>query len=232
MRRRDVEKAIKKGTRFVGRLKREQETANIAWAHFLALHEGYNASDAGWRNVLSDLSQTPRLFQIADALIRDTLMACFRLVDADERSVTLLRIHELLAKDAIRVDRLDFFETCSATSREQAQSKIDFFMGYFPERFPQFSSKGSIWPQKEWLPHKWDLIDLRSELIPIRHQLISHAGNLSKKISIKKIDAFVQLIDQLVCAAEWIFKGASASTYAARQTEAKDFWLHVRTGFK
>ena len=232
MKKDEISKSIIEGAEVVDRLKHEQEIANQAWAHFLALHRSYTSKDERWKTALDELSQFPRLAQIADALIRDTLSACFRLLDMDDRSFTLLRVQKLLSIQAVRGHRLAFFEQCKFTTRDQAVAKIDCFMSFFPAKWPVGNDKQKHWPNKSEVPTDWTLADLRAELIHVRHKLIAHAGTFSKHIPIKKLDNLVKLTDQLVCSAEWIFKGSSGgSTLPHRQIEAADFWSCVENGF-
>ena len=204
--------------------------ANQAWSHFVSLNDAYNSVDGQWKASLNTLSQSARLFQVADALIRDTLMACFRLLDLDDSGITLLRIHEILSIQAVRTNRLSFFAQCQFTSQDQAIERIDLFMSYFPTEWSS-DAKQKRWPKQNECPKDWTLADLRAELVPVRHRLIAHAGTFSRNVPIEKIDKLVKLTDELVCLAEWLFKGCSASTLTARQTETVAFWGAIQNGF-
>jgi hypothetical protein len=79
----EVEEAINEGNAIVDRLLIDIVIARSSWAHLSALHLSYGSPNSKFKDQLQQLALSARLFSLADALIRDTLMALYRMTDAE-----------------------------------------------------------------------------------------------------------------------------------------------------
>lgn len=205
--------------------------ASNSWSHFLTLHKFYTAQDGEWRTALHKLSQSGRLFAILDALFRDTVMACLRLVDDDGKALSLVTIHKILSKEPVQNRLIDDFDKIPASNKEQAKDNIGRFLCYFPEKWPEPHKSGTFWPRKSWVPNDWELAELRAEFTPLRNHRIAHRNKHERQYHIDRLDEFVRLNEKLLCISAWLFHVRYTYALGDREKEAADFWSYAKIGF-
>lgn len=172
---------------------------------------------------MDELCLSSRLTSLADALIRDTLIALFRMTDdPGNNRFTLCAISKLLGSASLQTERVNWFEQCPVPSGEVCKQKINFVLQVVPSK----------WGAGTKL-HDDGLLSLRTELKPIRDKLIAHALPFDGlQLALHRIDDFHTLTGKLVSAAEWIFEGAAPSNrFNPRSRETEEFWYYVVRGF-
>lgn len=223
MNKQHVELSIERGHDIVRRLLTEQEIANTSWAQFTALHRANSDDQNGFKTALQKLCLYSGLRSLADALIRDTLLALFRMTDdpGNDR-ITLCVISKLLSDSTLQEERLRWFEQCPIPSDDICNEKIKFILGLVP---PKWGVHTSLKDTR--------LSDFRLQMKPVRDRLIAHAQPFeSLELALHSIDDFRTLVEGLVLSAQFIFRGAAGiGTFEARSTEAEEFWSYIVQGF-
>jgi hypothetical protein len=218
-----LESLIERGQDVVRRLLVEQEIANASWAQFTALHRVNSDNENGLKNTLQRLCLYSGLRSLADALIRDTLLALFRMTDdPGNNRITLCVISKLLSDAALQEERVSWLEQCPIPSGDICHKKIKFISELVPPRWgPNI------------IPKDKRLSNFRLQLQPIRNKLIAHAQPFeSLKIALRSVEDFRSLVEELVLSAQFIFRGAAGiGTFEARSTEAEEFWSYIVQGF-
>lgn len=227
----DIEQKINEGAEITRLLVEDQEMASNSWSHFVTLHKFYTAEDGEWRAALHKLSQSGRLFAILDALFRDTVMACLRLVDDDGKAESLVKIHKILSKQPIQKRLIDGFDALPTSNKEQAEEAIENFLRYFPEKWPETNKSGTFWPRKSWVPKDWGLVELRTDFTPLRNHRIAHRNKHERQYQIVRLDQFVKLNEKLMCNSAWLFHVPYTYALEDHQEEAEDFWSYAKKGF-
>jgi len=219
----EIDPAIAEGQAIVKRLLLDQESAHSSWAHFTALDRAYSHQQSAFKAKLDWLSLSSRLTSLADALIRDTILALLRMTDSPNKDcVTLCGISTLLADATVQQERICFFEQLPFATGEDCRRKISLILDLVPQ----------TWPPKSQL-RDTRLSSLRTELRPIRDKLIAHAIPFERiQLLVPRVDDFLFLNSELVSAAQWIFEGAAPSNlFATRLRETEEFWAYVVRGF-
>lgn len=152
-----IELAIEKGRDVVRRLLMEQEIANASWAQFTALHRANLDKESDFKNTLKRLCLEFGLRSLADALIRDTLLALFRMTDdpGNDR-MTLCAISKLLSDATLQEERVHWLDQCPIPSGEICNEKIKLISGLVP---PKWGSDTSLKDRR--------LSDFRLQMKPI-----------------------------------------------------------------
>jgi hypothetical protein len=217
------EAAIAEGKDIVKRLLLDQDGAHSSWAHLTALHRAYSNPQTRLKAKLDWLALSSRLTSLADALIRDTILALLRMTDDPNKDcVTLCGISKILADTAVQKERISFFEQLPFATGQDCNRKISFILDLVPQ----------AWPAKPQLRDS-RLSGLRAELRPIRDKLIAHAIPFERiPLAMHRVDDFLTLNSELVSHAQWIFEGAAPSNlFATRLRETEEFWACVVRGF-
>jgi len=205
--------------------------ASKSWSHFLALHNLYTAEDCEWQTAIDTLRLSSRLVSILDALFRDTVMACLRLVDDDGKAQSLVKIHKILSKEPVQNRLIDDFDKMPASTKEQAKVNICRFLSYFPENWPETNKSGNFWPRKSWVPKDWGLVELRADFTLLRNHRIAHRNKHEGQYHIDRLDQFVRLNEELMCTSAWLFHVPYTYALEDHQEEAEKFWSYAKNGF-
>jgi hypothetical protein len=195
-----IEAALEKGRAIASRLYTELEMANASWAHLTALHRAHSNPQTGLKYALSKLYLTPRLTSLADALIRDTLLALFRITDDPSKNrQTLCAVSKLLSSPSLQGERIRWFEELPIPSGDLCKEQIHLVRSLVP----------SGWAPKPSLESE-RLLAFREQLRPIRDRLLAHAAPFERiQFALHAVEDFRKLTGQLVIAARFIFEGAA-----------------------
>ena len=183
-----VEPLIEEGLNIVRRLLMEQEIANASWAQFTALHRANLNNKNEFKTTLKRLSLYSGLQNLADALIRDTLLALSRMTDdPGNNRITLCGISKILNNSTLQEERVRWLEQCPIPSGNICKEKINLILGLVP---PKWGSDVILKDKR--------LSDFRLQLKPIRNKLIAHALPFeSLQLALHSIDNFRTLVEEL-----------------------------------
>ena len=206
--------------------------AQTSWAHFEAINGENDETRQQLRRGVDCFGLGDVLRVLVRGIVRDTLMALFRATDEPQANrLTFCRLSLLLESDGLREDRI-------AAARKWSVST-------YPELRVLEASKCQTWMQaiRDAAPPKWDkeapppdrrLFDLRSTLLPMRHNSLAHALDGDGDVVINDVRKFLEITSELAQHAELIFRGVAPNwqfDQRRRLRETNIFWDRCQDGF-
>jgi AbiU2 len=226
----DVTAKVEEGRRTTDRVVGEILAARKSWALFESFNGKDDAARAQLRASVSALGLVTCANGIAMALVRDTLLALFRISDAPgSDKLTLCRLSRSLQDPGV-VARL-----------EQDARRWSARMTPYSQKFADEDAatcRRAISLITTIVPPKWDansppsdprLFNLRTKLKDVRDHVIAHSVDTSGVMFPHRNDImeFLDLASELVEKAQLVFRGTSAQwedDFKSRLKEATVFW--------
>lgn len=203
-----LEKQLEEGRRIAQRLRVEARWVQWTWASWEALNGKADDNRKEFREALTHLGLGEQAGLLQELLVRETLLALFRMSDqrGDDR-LTLCAISGLLQDDNVRTrlaakERL-IDEGC-------AEWLADFEAGKQPERIAVI--RDFVPPRwSDLAPNKPALHELRQKLKGVRDKLLAHSldgAGVTLPI-VNEMQQFLQITIKLVRNSELIFLGSA-----------------------
>jgi hypothetical protein len=207
------------------RLAAEGHTARRSWTLF----EGLNGTNINHRAALhreiNKLALGGPMQGIVDVLVRDTLLALFRMTDPPGQKserLTLCRLSQLLAEQDLRSDRETEARGWIAGDAAMAIKAMNFITDLVP-------------PSWTKAPTDPRLFNLRENLKPLRDSMLAHALDTSGTTPpiVNEVRELLELVSAAVQNAQLVFLGSAASwenDYKGRLKETTELWDLFQAG--
>lgn len=227
-----VDVQIEAGKRIAGRLRSEARWARQAWALWEALNGGSQDTRSELRESLQYLGLGGQVGFFQGVLVRDTLLALFRISDQKNKDrLTLCAISHLLEDDRLRAK-------LATKDRFIAEGCTEWLADFEAREQPKRIAVIRSYVPPKWLdqpPKERALYDLRHRLKDTRDKVLAHPLDATGVIqpSVDDIRQFLKLTATLVRNAELVFLGSAHTTddqYRVHVEEATKLWGLLQEG--